>query len=82
MTTVPSTSDSRYTTFVVRLVRDESGQDSAVVELVRTGQKQRVFGLAAIGDALADMARRERAVSELDPSPADGPPTADARPPE
>jgi hypothetical protein len=61
MTTVgTSTSDSRYTTFVVRLLRDEAGEESAIVELVRTGEKQRVYGLAAIGDAIADLARRDR----------------------
>ena len=61
MTTVgASTSDGRYTTFVVRLLRDEAGEESAIVELVRTGEKQRVYGLAAIGDAIADLARRDR----------------------
>jgi len=54
-------SDGRYTTFVVRLLRDEAGEESAIVELVRTGEKQRVYGLAAIGDAIADMAQRDRA---------------------
>jgi hypothetical protein len=62
MTTVgASTSDSRYTTFVVRLLRDETGEESAIVELVRTGEKQRVYGMAAIGDAIAEMAQRDRA---------------------
>jgi hypothetical protein len=66
-TTDPSTSDSPYTTFVIRLLRDEAGEESAIVELVRTGEKQRVYGLAAIGEAIADMAHRDRDVSDPDP---------------
>lgn len=61
-----STSDNRYTTFVVRLLRDEAGDESAIVELVRTGEKQRVYGMAAIGHAIADMAHRDRDVSDPD----------------
>jgi len=57
--------DSRSTTFVVRLSQDEVGEASAIVELVRTGEKQRVQGVAAIGRAIEDMARRDR--DSLDP---------------
>jgi hypothetical protein len=39
--------------FVVRLTRDEGGRIVGVVEAVRTGMKERVEGLPAVGEALA-----------------------------
>jgi hypothetical protein len=57
-------SDSTYLTFVVRVVRTDAGRESAVVECVRTGEKQRVDGVAAVGDAIADMLERHTARSD------------------
>ena len=62
-------SDSTYLTFVVRVVRTEAGRESAVVECVRTGEKQRVDVVAAVGGAIADMLERHTACSDL-PRPA------------
>ncbi len=47
-------------TFVVRVLSAEAGGVSAVVELVRTGEKQRVDALDAICRVIADMTARVR----------------------
>jgi len=44
-------------TFVVSLVQDEAGGHHGVVELVRTGRKERFEGLAALGTVMAAMLR-------------------------
>lgn len=52
--------DRGCVTFIVRVLRSEASEESAVVELVRTGQKERVYRLAAIGVVIAELARRDR----------------------
>jgi len=47
-------------TFLVRVLRDEGDGESAIVEFVRTGEKQRVYAMATIGTAIAEMAARHR----------------------
>ena len=47
-------------TFVVRVLRDDADGESVIVEFVRTGEKQRVYAMAAIGTAIAEMAARRR----------------------
>ena len=42
-------------TFIVRVSQNESGRIAGVVERVRTGEKERVDGLAAISGAIARM---------------------------
>jgi hypothetical protein len=42
-------------TFVLRLVRDEAGRLTGILERVRTGEKQRFEGLAAIAPLIARM---------------------------
>lgn len=42
-------------TVVVRLLRDDEGAVSGVVERVRTGEKVRVASVAQVAEVLADM---------------------------
>jgi hypothetical protein len=42
-------------TFVVRLARDEAGRVTGIVERVRTGEKERFEGIAAIATSIARM---------------------------
>jgi hypothetical protein len=51
-------------TFIVRLARDETGRLTGIVERVRTGEKERFEGLAAIATVLARMARPNHSRSE------------------
>lgn len=48
--------DSEHTrselTFIVRVSQDEAGQLSGIVERVRTGEKQRFYGPATIGQII------------------------------
>ena len=46
-------------TFIVRLVRDDRGALSGVVERVRSGEKQRFHGAVALAEVIAAMAARE-----------------------
>jgi hypothetical protein len=46
-------------TFIVRLTRDDRGGLSGVVERVRSGEKQRFDGVAALPDLIAAMVERE-----------------------
>jgi hypothetical protein len=46
-------------TFIVRLSRDETGRLTGIVERVRTGQKERFEGLAAIAPLIARMAEAD-----------------------
>ncbi|HEV8673530.1 MAG TPA: hypothetical protein VGX21_05740 [Methylomirabilota bacterium] len=55
-------------TFVVRLSRDEAGRVTGIVERVRTGEKERFEGIAAIATVIAHMAARGHTQSnEEDP---------------
>ena len=47
-----------FATFIVRVSKDEAGAISAVVEWVRTGERSRVCGLAAISEVIARMMDR------------------------
>lgn len=42
-------------TFVIRLSVDETGRVTSVVERVRTGEKERVYGFEAISSVIARM---------------------------
>jgi hypothetical protein len=46
-------------TFIVRLTLDDGGVLSGVVERVRSGEKQRFQGLAAMAEVIGGMADRE-----------------------
>ena len=47
-----------FATFIVRVSKDEAGAISAVVEWVRTGERTRVHGLAAISEVIGQMVDR------------------------
>jgi len=49
---------SVFATFIVRVSKDEAGAINAVVEWVRTGERTRVHGLAAISEVIARMLDR------------------------
>ena len=49
---------SIFATFIVRVSKDEAGAISAVVEWVRTGERIRVYGLAAISEVIGRMTDR------------------------
>ena len=51
---------SGFATFIVRISHDDAGRISGVVEWVRTGEKIRFRGLAAIGEVIARMVEREQ----------------------
>ena len=46
-------------TFIVRLTLGDDGELSGVVERVRSREKQRFRGLAALAEVIAEMAERE-----------------------
>lgn len=46
-------------TFIVRLYVDEAGRIAGVVERVKTGEKERVYGTAAISQVIARMVSEE-----------------------
>jgi hypothetical protein len=48
-------------TFVVRLSRDEAGRVAGIVERVRTGEKERFEGVAAIATLIARMVAADHA---------------------
>jgi hypothetical protein len=61
---------SQPLTFIVRLTLDDGGVLSGVVERVRSGEKQRFHGVAALGELIAAMAERETAMKrQREPSP-------------
>ena len=49
----PMDGPSGFATFIVRVVQDSDGGISSIVEWVRTGQRIRVSGFAAIGEVIA-----------------------------
>jgi hypothetical protein len=51
---------SGFATFIVRVAQDPAGTISGVVEWVRTGEKIRFRGLAAISETIARMMERAR----------------------
>jgi hypothetical protein len=51
---------AEFATFIVRVSRDSVGSMSGVVEWVRTGEKTRFHGLAAISEAIARMLQQAR----------------------
>jgi hypothetical protein len=51
-------------TFVVRLARDAAGRVTGIVERVRTGEKERFEGVAAIATVIARMAAIDHIPSE------------------
>ena len=48
-------------TFVVRLSSDEAGRVAGIVERVRTGEKERFDGVAAIATVIARMVEADHA---------------------
>lgn len=61
---------SQPLTFIVRLTLDDGGVLSGVVERVRSGEKQRFHGVAALGALIAAMVERETATKrQREPSP-------------
>ena len=51
-------------TFIVRLSRDEAGRVAGIVERVRTGEKERFEGVAAIATLIARMVGADPVQSE------------------
>lgn len=49
---------SGFATFIVRVSHDSAGTISGVVEWVRTGEKIRVHGFAAIAEVIAGFVER------------------------
>jgi hypothetical protein len=56
-------------TFVVRLSRDAAGQVTGIVERVRTGEKERFEGVAAIATLIARMVGIDHIRSEEEEDP-------------
>jgi hypothetical protein len=56
-------------TFVVRLSRDEAGRVTGIVERVRTGEKERFEGLAAIATSIARMVEADHSQREAEDTP-------------
>lgn len=56
-------------TFIVRLTVGDGGVLSGVVERVRTGEKQRFHGAAALAELIAAMAERETAMRRQEEPP-------------
>jgi len=50
----------RPTTFIVRILQNEAGKLSGVVERVKTGEKQSFEGLEALGELIAGMMEKEQ----------------------
>jgi len=55
-----SNGPSGFATFIVRVERDNAGVISGVVEWVRTGERMRFYGLAAIGEVIKRMVERAK----------------------
>ena len=53
-------SELRRSSFVVRIVEDERGQLTGVIECVATGAKEAFSGLEAVGGLIAAMLPRVR----------------------
>jgi hypothetical protein len=51
---------SGFATFIVRISHDDAGAIGGVVEWVRTGERIRFHGLAAISEIIARMVERAR----------------------
>jgi hypothetical protein len=51
-------------TFIVRLARDAAGRVTGIVERVRTGEKERFEGVAAIATVIARMGAIDHIPSE------------------
>lgn len=51
---------SGFATFIIRIWHDDSGRISGVVEWVRTGERIRFQGLAAISEVIARMVERAK----------------------
>lgn len=61
---------SQPLTFIVRLTLGDGGVLSGVVERVRSGEKQRFHGAAALAELIAAMAEREAATKrQKEPPP-------------
>lgn len=58
----------RRLTFVLRVAVNESGPASAVIELVRTGRKEAVRDIAALGEVVAEMLRSNGGAAPSDPA--------------
>jgi hypothetical protein len=56
-------------TFIVRLARDEAGRVAGIVERVRTGEKERFEGIAAIATLIARMVGIDHIPSEEEEAP-------------
>ncbi len=48
-------------TFIVRVSADEAGRVSGIVERVRTGEKERFYGVEAIAPIIARMVEKNNA---------------------
>jgi len=62
---------NRRVTFVLRVTVDEGGHAHAIVELVRSGRKEAVSDIAALGSVVAGMLGS--GVGERDPAQPDDP---------
>ena len=60
-----SNGPSGFATFIVRVSQDSAGAISGVVESVRSGEKIRFHGLAAISEVIAGLV--ERAMRDQEP---------------
>ena len=56
-------------TFIVRLFPDDDARVTGIVERVRTGEKERFYGVGAIGPLIAQMLSGDAGHAETDPSP-------------
>ena len=56
-------------TFVVRLACDEGGHVTGIVERVRTGEKERFEGVAAIAAVIARMVEADHTRRDVEDSP-------------
>jgi len=56
-------------TFILRLVRDEAGRVTGIVERVRTREKERFEGLGAVPSLLARMLRSDDHTTEEEDRP-------------
>ena len=51
----PTEHPGEYTTLIVRIREDDAGRLSGVVELVRTGEKVRFYGLETLSRTVASL---------------------------
>jgi len=61
-------------TFIVRLTQDKTGQITGIVQQVKTGRKERVEGLEAVGRTIAEMIARSSTDEAQDTGETGGPP--------